>query len=251
MEVALGTMVHVKPITSYKIIILGRSGIGKTALLRRFTENKFIQNIEATIGMEMGSREIDLRGVQRNDYHRLVSEASNNAINLPENPSGMIQEFTVKLMIYDLSGQNGMKIIAPTFFKTAAGVVLAYDMCDYNSFTHLHEVIKDVHSHCQDDVNLIVVATKFDLDDKPSATAAPVPPEIGREFAKEHNALFIECSSKLGINVEDTFKKLAERIHESSLNAPSPNTGITYAEPLYIGEADSEAEKYVRPCYMC
>ena len=44
----------------FKYIIVGDSGVGKSCIVQRFTSNKFVDNIENTIGVEFGSKIIDV-----------------------------------------------------------------------------------------------------------------------------------------------------------------------------------------------
>lgn len=43
-----------------KIILIGDSGVGKSCFLYRFIENKFSETIEATIGIEFGTKMINV-----------------------------------------------------------------------------------------------------------------------------------------------------------------------------------------------
>jgi len=45
-----------------KLIIVGDSGVGKTNVLTRFTDNQFNLESKATIGVEFKSRSLKLKG---------------------------------------------------------------------------------------------------------------------------------------------------------------------------------------------
>ena len=47
-----------EPKHTFKILTLGESGVGKTCILRRFVENKFIKNHLATIGIDFRTKTI-------------------------------------------------------------------------------------------------------------------------------------------------------------------------------------------------
>lgn len=40
----------------FKILIIGDSGVGKTSIMNRFTENKFNLDIKSTIGVEYNKK---------------------------------------------------------------------------------------------------------------------------------------------------------------------------------------------------
>ena len=43
---------------SFKLIIIGDSGVGKTSLIKKFTKDKYSDNYLTTIGVEFESKEI-------------------------------------------------------------------------------------------------------------------------------------------------------------------------------------------------
>lgn len=47
-------------LTSYKIVIIGDSGVGKTNMISRFTRNQFLYAQTSTIGMEFSAKVIEI-----------------------------------------------------------------------------------------------------------------------------------------------------------------------------------------------
>ena len=47
---------------SFKLIVIGDSGVGKTSLIKKFTKNKFSPSYLTTIGVEFESKEMVVNG---------------------------------------------------------------------------------------------------------------------------------------------------------------------------------------------
>lgn len=47
---------------SYKVILLGDSGVGKTSLIDQYKKNKFSSSSKATIGADFCTKEVFLEG---------------------------------------------------------------------------------------------------------------------------------------------------------------------------------------------
>ncbi|XP_076822351.1 ras-related protein Rab-13-like isoform X2 [Clavelina lepadiformis] len=90
-----------------KIIVLGDSGAGKTALLKRIIYNNFDQT-QATVGLEFG-----------------VASAKVNGVHY------------TKLEIWDTAGSEKFRSLAPLYMRDADGVIMVYAVDDPQSFESL------------------------------------------------------------------------------------------------------------------
>jgi len=118
-----------------KVIIIGDSGVGKTNLITRFCENSFKDSYVATIGVDFKIKTLSV-GDRR-----------------------------YKLQIWDTAGQERFKNITQTYYKGAAGIILAYSITDRNSFENVERWINQIDTHAPSDVSKILIATKSDLND--------------------------------------------------------------------------------------
>ena len=89
-----------------KILIMGDSGVGKTCLLLRFSEDVFSESHIPTIGI---------------DFKTKVAE---------------IDQQSIKIQLWDTAGQERFRTITQSYYKGAMGVILAYDVTDQESFTN-------------------------------------------------------------------------------------------------------------------
>lgn len=158
----------------FKVVIFGDSGSGKTTLRKRFMTNKFISDSRQTIGVDFETKLLDVDGLE------------------------------VKLMIWDFAGEERFRFIFPQYIYGAMGGILMYDITNYSSFSHINEWL-DIIKETNQLFPMILLGGKSDLD-----KYREVPFGLGMEAAKVNNMTeFVECSSKTGEYVNETFTTLA------------------------------------------
>ena len=114
----------------------------------------------------------------------------------------------VKLQIWDFGGEERFRFLLPTYVRGANGALFMYDVTNYSSLAHIDDwllvVRKEIKSE-QESFPIIVVGGKADLLDDREVSG-----DEGINIAKSREGIdgFIECSSKTGENVEQTFKAL-------------------------------------------
>jgi len=226
-----------------KFIITGDAAVGKSSLLIRLTDQRFLANPDPTLGVEFGSK----------------------LITIPE------ENKVVKLQCWDTAGQESFRAITRSYYRGAAGCLLVYDVTSRKSFENVRNWLADVREHADPHVSCILVGNKVDLCE-PSATSAgsaesnpssppkgshikstkstlaskaskgkarEVPYEEAELFAKEEGMLFVEASAKSGLNVEQAFidasRDILEKIKKGvfdddrspGVKLSKPNTNLT------------------------
>lgn len=84
---------------------------------------------------------------------------------------------------------------------------MVFDITSRNSFVNTSKWIDDVRTERGDDVIIVLVGNKTDLNDKRQVSA-----DEGEKKAKEYNVLFVETSAKAGYNVKVLFRKIAQAL---------------------------------------
>ena len=118
-----------------------------------------------------------------------------------------VDEKHVNLMIWDFGGEERFRILFPQYILGVMGGILMYDITDYSSFSHISDwlsIIKETKKN----IPILLLGGKLDLEQFR---------EISFNEAKrlaESLGLnnYIECSSKTGENVENSFKELTRMI---------------------------------------
>ncbi|GLJ40779.1 hypothetical protein SUGI_0843320 [Cryptomeria japonica] len=176
-----------------KLLLIGDSGVGKSCLLLRFSDDSFTTSFITTIGIDFKIRTVELDGKR------------------------------IKLQIWDTAGQERFRTITTAYYRGAMGIILVYDVTDESSFNNIRNWIRNIEQHASENVNKILVGNKADMDDSKRA----VPTAWGQSLADEFGIKFFETSAKTNMNVEEVFfnigRDIKKRLEESDTKV-EPNT---------------------------
>jgi len=160
-----------------KILMLGESGVGKSSLLTRFSDDKFMTNFITTLGVE----------------YKFRIETINSKKTL--------------IQIWDTAGQEQFRTITPVYYRKVDGVVMVYDITDQNSFESVNYWMKNLSDYADQNIKIILVGNKQDMQDK-----RIVAKEEGEKIATKFKIKFMEASAKNKTNVNEIFMGLAKDI---------------------------------------
>lgn len=118
---------------SLKVVVIGDSGIGKTNLITRYCQNSFNDSYVSTIGIDFKMKKFTY------------------------------DNFTLRLQIWDTAGQQRFKNITNTFYKGAAGILIAFSITDETSFQNVSNWIRQINNNASNDVSKVLVGLKCDL----------------------------------------------------------------------------------------
>ena len=149
-----------------KIVIVGQSSVGKTALINQYMNKIFIDAAITTIGT---------------DKFIKIEKINNSEI---------------KLNIWDTAGQERFRSLSPLFLKGSNIVIMVYDITNKESFDELDTFWKEKIKDNTSNIILGLAANKSDLYESEVVTI-----EEAKNFAKNNNAFFFETTAK---NYEST-----------------------------------------------
>eukprot|EP01119_Soliformovum_irregulare_P006698 TRINITY_DN18_c1_g1_i1.p1 TRINITY_DN18_c1_g1~~TRINITY_DN18_c1_g1_i1.p1 ORF type:complete len:212 (+),score=50.09 TRINITY_DN18_c1_g1_i1:135-770(+) len=179
----------------FKFIIIGDAACGKSCILHRFIDDKFKKESTHTIGVEFGSKIIEVGGHQ------------------------------VKLQIWDTAGQERFRSVTRSYYRGAAGTILVYDITSRESYNHVNSWLEDARNLANPDIAIVLVGNKIDLTNDREVTFM----EASR-FAQEHDLIFLETSALTGEGVSEVFLKCARtiltKIETGALDPNSMNSGV-------------------------
>ena len=138
------------------------SGVGKSCLLLRFSDDQFTTSFITTIGIDFKIRTLELEGKR------------------------------VKLQIWDTAGQERFRTITTADYRGAMGILLVYDVTDLNSFENIRQWMRNIEQYASDGINKVLVGNKCDMDESKRA----VPTSRGQALADEFGIRFFETSAK-------------------------------------------------------
>ncbi|KAM9992906.1 hypothetical protein ACTFIY_010360 [Dictyostelium cf. discoideum] len=169
-----------------KLLLIGDSGVGKSCLLLRFSEDSFTPSFITTIGIDFKIRTIELEGKR------------------------------IKLQIWDTAGQERFRTITTAYYRGAMGILLVYDVTDEKSFGNIRNWIRNIEQHATDSVNKMLIGNKCDMAEKKVVDSSR-----GKSLADEYGIKFLETSAKNSINVEEAFISLAKDIKKRMIDTPN------------------------------
>ena len=163
---------------SYKVVVVGSSGVGKTAIVQRLVDGTFCDEGQSTVGVEFKSHSISF------------------------------DDETMKLSIWDTAGQERFRSVSKAYFRNAVGAILVFSLDDAQSFNELDGWLNDLHALATANAVILLVGNKADVSEKTVTTSE------AEAFAKRHNLEYLETSAKDGVNINDTFVRLARDIND-------------------------------------
>jgi len=164
----------------FRVILIGDSTVGKSSLLRQFTEGHFIQTADPTVGVDFHVRIIELdEGVR------------------------------VKLQLWDTAGQERFRSITRSYYRNCVGCLIMYDITSRETFEHVADWLEESKNSIDDqEIVYLLVGHKVDLEHKREVLTSE-----GESFAHAHDMLFIETSAKVKCNIEESFVLVAREIY--------------------------------------
>lgn len=164
---------------TFKLVMLGDLGVGKSSLVNRFANEKFYENQDSTIGASFFARTISI---------------SDNS-----------EDYAVKFEIWDTAGQERYNSILPIYYRGSSAIVIVYDITNMNSFNRAKTWVNEFQNQNQNGI-IMLVCNKIDLNDH------RVDIHKAKRYARDNNILFIESSAKENYNVKELFETIAKRI---------------------------------------
>ena len=121
----------------FKLLLIGDSGVGKSCLLLRYTDEQYSERYISTIGVDFKIKTME------------------------------IDSKTVKLQIWDTAGQERFKTITPTYYKGADGIIIVFDVTKRESFENIEKWFEEIDIHTNGrTINKLLVGAKSDLINK-------------------------------------------------------------------------------------
>ncbi|CAG7834415.1 unnamed protein product [Allacma fusca] len=171
----------VEPIFDYqfRLILIGDSTVGKSSLLKYFTDGKFSEVSDPTVGVDFFARLVQVQDGTR-----------------------------VKLQLWDTAGQERFRSITKSYYRNSVGALLVYDTTNHDSFERIPNWMEEARRHIAPFKPVfILVGCKSDLPE-----SAVTSEEVNR-LTVNCDIKSIITSAKTGDNVEEAFRLITEEIY--------------------------------------
>ena len=152
-----------------KIVFIGNPSTGKTSLLNRIVNDKFLPDYDSTIGVDFFTKTI---------YYN---------------------ESIFKIQLWDSAGQEKYRSLIPSYIRGASLIILVYDLSWRESFEAIKNWLGFVNQYANRDlIKLVLVGNKLDLERK-------VKTEEGQKLAEKEGMILFETSAKTAEGVINMF----------------------------------------------
>ena len=204
---------------TFKIIIVGDSGVGKSCLSLRAIKNYFEDFYSPTIGFEFLSYNLQ------------------------------INDKKIKLQLWDTCGQEAYRSLITSFYKNSSLAIMVYSVDSEQSFNNIETWLNDIKTQSSPDIKIILIGNKVDLEDKRQVTKAE-----GEDFCKSHDLnFFCETSAKTGFNAENLFIEAGKILYKEhiktkdNITRPGSLASTPYvngmSSPVLIDEEEERPSK--------
>ncbi len=169
-------MLNKSLITSYKTVLMGDTGVGKSSIATQFVNNEFSEFQETTIGAAFFSKTIEIDGT------------------------------SCKIDVWDTAGQERYHSLTPMYYRGAKIALIVFDITNVLSY----EKMKQWAGEIQTSVNNIVitiVGNKVDLQHR-----RKVSKEDAIEYCRQEDFEYYETSAKTAENIKLIFEKSVKNI---------------------------------------
>jgi small GTP-binding protein len=167
----------------FKIIVIGDGFVGKTSLIKKFTQGSFQEDYIQTIGAQFSIFEQELEGDK------------------------------CKLFFWDIAGQDEFHFLRPAFYKDSKAAIVVFSLEENNlgkdSFKHITNWNDDIRNFCGD-IPVVIFANKVDLVDKKSIDDKRI-----LKIVKKKNLLgYYLTSAKTGEGVNIAFQEIIRNLYD-------------------------------------
>ena len=179
--------------TTYKIILLGDSAVGKTCIFKKITTGVFNEKSISTIGMDRRTLNFTIKDSEGRDLD-------------------------VEVQLWDTAGQERFRTITNNYYKSSQGLLLIYDITKKDTFNNVENWINSIKETLgeEDKYLIVLIGNKVDL-----AEANPETREVSLDEAEEickKDDIFWggECSAKdfSEDKLKEIFTKYTQEIYK-------------------------------------
>ena len=164
---------------TFKILLIGESGVGKTAILERYCDNVFNESLLSTVGVDFKSKNLQIENKQ------------------------------IKIQLWDTAGQEKFRNITSSYYRGTHGCLIVYDVNEVVTFEKINYWLNELSTEKQVP-EIIIVGNKIDVGDK------RVTDEMVTNYLQDNkNQIHCYCSAKTGENIEAIFATLIHNIYNN------------------------------------
>ncbi len=173
----------------FKITVIGDAAVGKTSLIKKYTQGSFQKDYISTLGTQFSKYEEVIDGEK------------------------------VELFLWDIAGQDSFEALRQRFYTGSSGAIIVFSHAleQTKSYEHVNKWLSDLKNHCGN-IPIVLFGNKIDLIDDGELESNPNLPTANatvEQFTKENRFIaYYKTSALTGQGVTDAFKALVRKLYE-------------------------------------
>lgn len=188
-----------QPIATFKLVLVGDGGVGKTTFVKRHLTGEFLKPYVPTKGAE----------VNPNDFH------TNRGV--------------IRLEIWDTAGQEKFGNLRDCYYIGAHCAIIMFDLTSRTTYQNVPKWHKDVSKICEN-IPMVLVGNKVDVKDRKMKSR-----QIN--FHRKKNLQYFDISAKSNYQYEKPFLWLLRKLTGDD-NLVLTQAVATVPKEFELNEAD-------------
>lgn len=166
----------------FKITVIGDGGVGKTSLIKKYTEGTFEEDYISTVGAQFSFYDVKIDGDE------------------------------CKLYFWDIAGQKEFEFLRSDFYEESKAAIIVYSLEENDlgkeSLKRIADWYEDLKEHCGD-IPVIIFANKVDLIDEDK-----IDDEFIKNLMNKKNIIEVyRTSAKTGQMVNEAFLRIIKELY--------------------------------------
>jgi small GTP-binding protein len=169
----------------FKVVVIGDGAVGKTSLIKKYTQGSFQKEYIATLGTQFSKYEEDIDGEK------------------------------VELYLWDIAGQDSFQALRQRFYTGSSGaiIVFSHDPEQIKSYHNVNKWLTDLKKHCGN-IPIVLLGNKIDLIHDSLNVDLETSDSNVEKLAQDNKFLgYYKTSALTGDGVTDGFKALVSRLY--------------------------------------
>lgn len=172
----------------FKITIIGDGAVGKTSLIKKYTQGAFQKEYISTLGTQFSKYEEIIDGEK------------------------------VGLFLWDIAGQDSFQALRQRFYIGSSGAIIVFSHSpeQVQSYEHVLRWLDDLKKHCGN-IPIVLFGNKVDLVGDGELASNPnilTCDANVEQFAKDNRFIgYYKTSALTGLGVTDAFKVLVKKLY--------------------------------------
>lgn len=163
----------------FKIVLIGNTYVGKTAITERLINDRYTSHIDSTIGVDFATLSVKVR------------------------------DKIIKTHLWDTAGQETFQSIIRNYYYGIAGALIIFDVCNRKSFQQVNYWYDELIKNTDMKPYITLIGNKIDSPHRVVTT------EEAEQYAQKYGFQYVEVSAKTGANVYNAFKTIIQTIYDN------------------------------------